>query len=374
MVNKFLRKSILFFQRNIFLVLLIVISIGLTIFLSQPVENFSSFVDWNTIITLSGLLLITMGIKESGFFFLLAYRISRKIKNERLLALFLVFISALLSMFLTNDIALFIIVPLTLSLQDISDNDYSKIVVFEAIAVNVGSSLTPIGNPQNIFLWHKWGISFPYFITELAPLILLLSVLLFIFTYLSFPSKRIKQNHTQYPVVERKIFLLSSILLVLFVFAIELKYEKCFLLIIGLLFLLFYRKIILKVDWVLVFIFIFIFIDIHLLSQLKISQNLFNQLNFNNINTLFFSGAFLSQIISNVPTTVLLSQYSVDYKIIAYGVNIGGNGLLIGSFANLITLNFMKSKSKYFTFHLYSISFFFISLILVYLIFIKLPE
>ncbi len=370
MVNKLLRKSILFFQRNIFLVLLIVISIGLTIYLSQPVEKFSSFVDWNTIITLSGLLLITMGIKESGFFFLLAYRISRQIKNERLLALFLVFVSALLSMFLTNDIALFIIVPLTLSLQDISDNDYSKMVVFEAIAVNVGSSLTPIGNPQNIFLWHKWGISFPAFINELAPLILLLSVLLFIFTYFSFPSKRIKQNHSQYPVVERKMFFISSILLILFIFAIELKYEKYFLLIIVLLFLLFYRRIILKADWVLVLLFIFIFVDIHLLSQLKISQNLFNQLNFNNINTLFFSSAFLSQIISNVPTTVLLSHYSVDYKIIAYGVNIGGNGLLIASFANLIALNFIKSKSKYFTFHLYSLSFFFITLILVDLIFI----
>ncbi len=369
MVNKFLRKSILFFKRNIFLVSLIIISIGLAIYLSQPVEKFSSFVDWNTIITLSGLLLITMGIKESGFFFLLAYRISRQIKNERLLSLFLVFVSALLSMFLTNDIALFIIVPLTLSLQDISDSDYSKMVVFEAIAVNVGSSLTPIGNPQNIFLWHKWGISFLSFINELAPLILLLSVLLFIFTYLSFPSKRIKQNHSQHPVVERKMFLLSSILLILFVFAIELKYEKYFFLIIVVLFLLFYRKIILKADWVLVLLFIFIFVDIHLLSQLKIIQNLFNQLNFNNINTLFFSGAFLSQIISNVPTTVLLSHYSTDYKIIAYGVNIGGNGLLIGSFANLIALNFMKSKSKYFTFHLYSIPFFFITLIFVYLFF-----
>ncbi|MCF6269457.1 MAG: hypothetical protein L3J41_07095, partial [Melioribacteraceae bacterium] len=320
MVNKLLRKSILFFQRNIFLVLLIVISIGLAIYLSQPLENFSCFIDWNTIITLSGLLLITMGIKESGFFFLLAYRISRQIKNERLLALFLIFVSASLSMFLTNDIALFIIVPLTLSLQDISDNDYSKMVVFEAIAVNVGSSLTPIGNPQNIFLWHKWGISFPAFIEELAPLILLLSVLLFIFTYFSFPSKHIKQNNPQYPVVERKMFFLSSILLILFVFAIELKYEKYFLLIIVLLFLLFYRKIILKADWVLILLFIFIFVDIHLLSQLKIIHNLFNQLNFDNTNTLFFSGAFLSQIISNVPTTVLLSHYSSNYNHGIYSV------------------------------------------------------
>ena len=211
MANRFLRKTILFLKNNIFLVSLIVISIGLATYLSQPFGKFSSFVDWDTIITLSSLLLITMGIKESGGFFLLAYQISGHIKNERLLALFLVFISAILSMFLTNDIALFIIVPLTLSLQDISDNDYSKMVVFEAIAVNVGSSLTPIGNPQNIFLWNKWGISFFDFIKELAPLILLLSVLLFIFTYFSFPSKQIKPNHSQHPVVKRKMFLILSL-------------------------------------------------------------------------------------------------------------------------------------------------------------------
>ncbi len=370
MVNKFLRKTILFFKSNIFLIFLIAISFGLAIYLGQPLEKFPNFIDWNTIITLSGLLLITMGIKESGFFFLLAYRISRQINNERILSLFLIFVSALLAMFLTNDIALFIIVPLTLSLQDVSDNDYSKMVVFEAIAVNVGSSLTPIGNPQNIFLWHKWGIPFPAFINELAPLIMLLSVLLFIFTYSSFPSKNIKQNHSQHPVVVHKLFLLSAILLILFVFAIELKFEKYFLLIIVLMFLLFYRKIILKADWGLILLFIFIFVDIHLLSQLKIIHNLFVQLNFGNINTLFFSGAFLSQIISNVPATVLLSHYSTNFKIIAYGVNVGGNGLLIGSFANLIALNFLKSKSKYFIFHLYSLPFFFITLILVYLIFI----
>ncbi len=370
MVNKLLRKTTFFFKNNIFLLSLIVISIGLATYLGQPFGKFSNFVDWNTIITLSSLLLITMGIKKSGFFFLLAYRISVHINNERLLALFLIFISAILSMFLTNDIALFIIVPLTLSLQDISDNDYSKMVVFEAIAVNVGSSLTPIGNPQNIFLWHKWGVSFFTFITELVPLILLLSALLFIFTYLSFPSKQIKPNHSQLPVIERKMFLISFLLLILFVIAIELKYEKYFLLIIVLLFLLFYRRIILKADWVLVLLFVFIFVDIHLLSQLKIIHNLFNQINFNNNDTLFFSGAFLSQILSNVPSTVLLSHYSNDYKIIAYGVNIGGNGLLIGSFANIIALNFIKDKSKYTIFHLYSLSFFFISVILVYLIFL----
>lgn len=366
MGNSFFKAGFSFFKRNIFLLFLVILSAGLAFFIRPPLGHFLAFVDWNTIMTLSGLLLITMGVKESGFFYFLAYRISRQIHNERLLALFLIFVSALLSMFLTNDIALFIIVPLTLSLQDIADNDYSKMVVFEALAVNVGSALTPIGNPQNIFLWRQWGISFPVFIKEMAPLVLLLSVLLFAFTFLAFPKKNIKPNHFQHPRVNRKMFFLSAILLILFILAIELKYEPYFLIIVFFSFLLFYRRVILKTDWALIFLFIFIFIDIRLLCQLKQSQYLLHQSDFGNVKTLFFSGALLSQIISNVPATVLLSQYSSHFKIMAYGVNIGGNGFIIGSFANLIALNFLRSKNKYLIFHLYSIFFFFATFFLAW--------
>ncbi|MHB2154682.1 SLC13 family permease [Calditrichota bacterium GD2] len=370
MGNEIIDRVISSLRKNIFLVLLFVLSAGLTIIMRQPFQRFPVYVDWHTIVTLSGLLIITTSVKESGFFYFLAYRISRKINNERLLALFLILLSSILSMFLTNDIALFIAVPLTLSLQDISDNDYTKMIVFEAIAVNVGSSLTPIGNPQNIFLWHKWGISFPAFIREMSLFVVFLLMLLLIFTYFNFPAKKIKSNYSHYPVVKNKLFVNSFILLVLFAIAIELRIDVYFLAIIVLLFLLFYRPVILKADWGLILVFIFVFINVRLLSQLSIVQSFFRQLDFNHAKTLFFAGAFLSQVISNVPATVLLTHFSIDYKIIAYAVNIGGNGLVIASFANLIALNFIKSKSKYFTFHIYSMIFFIVTLILASLIFL----
>ena len=353
-----------FLRKNAFLIELAGITFGVAIVLHQPIGKFPSFIDWKTIITLSGLLIITTGIKESGFFYLLAYRISCRINSERLLASFLVFISAILSMFLTNDIALFIIVPLTLSLQEILNSDYSKMVVFEAIAVNVGSSLTPIGNPQNIFLWHKWGISFFTFVKEMKPFVLLLSAWLLIFTFLAFSSKKIKPNHTRHLPINRKLFLFSSILLVTFVFSVELNIEKYFLTIVIISFLIFYRKIILKTDWKILLFFILIFIDIHILYQLNKSHHFFKMaFNLDNAKTFFLSGAFLSQIISNVPASILLSHYSSNYKIIAYSVNVGGNGLLTGSFANIIALNLMEKKSKYFVYHIYSIPFFIVTLI-----------
>jgi len=313
-----------------------------------------------------------MGIKESGLFYLLAYRISRRIDNERFLALFLIFISLILSFFLTNDIALFIIVPLTLSLQEISDNDYSKTVVFEAIAVNVGSSLTAIGNPQNIFLWHQWGISFLNFIKEMIPLVLIMSVLLFIFVFFVFPAKKIKLNHAQHPPVNRKLFFLSAFLLILFIFSVELNFERYFLLVVILSFLFSNKKIIAETDWGLILLFIFIFIDIRLLCQLKEIRHVLTHLDFNDGRTLLLSGSLLSQVISNVPATILLSHYSSDFKIISYGVNIGGNGLLISSFANLIALRFINNKSKYIIFHVYSLSFFIFTLLLTLYLYPKL--
>jgi len=89
-------------------------------------------------------------------------------------------------------------------------------------------------------------------------------------------------------------------------------------------------------------------------------------LDFRNPRTLFVCGALFSQVISNVPCAILLAQHSTNFKMIAYGVAIGGNGLLIASFANLIALRFSRSKRKYLCFHAYSIPFFLVTLISAY--------
>lgn len=92
--------------------------------------------------------------------------------TERKLALFMVFSAALLSTFLTNDVALFIVVPLTLTLRKLCEIPVTRLIIFEALAVNAGSLLTPIGNPQNILLWGRSGLSFTAFTGQMAPLAL----------------------------------------------------------------------------------------------------------------------------------------------------------------------------------------------------------
>ncbi|MBW2305214.1 MAG: hypothetical protein JRF57_16070, partial [Deltaproteobacteria bacterium] len=173
-----------------------------------------------------------------------------------------------------------------------------------------------------------------------------MSAWLFITILLSFTSTKIKSTDCRYPVVDRKLFCLSAVLLIAFILSIELQYEKYFLAVIFVSMLFAGRKVILKTDWGLILLFIVIFIDLNLICRLKATQRLFAMLNFDNTRTLLLSGAFMSQIISNVPSAILLVNYSSNLRIIAYGVNIGGNGLLIASFANLIALRFMKSRSK----------------------------
>ncbi len=357
-------------KKNILTLLLLAVAMWLALWLKQPVRTFPSMVDWNTIVTLSGLLLITTGIKESGLFSFLSYRIARRIDNQRLLSLFLVFVAALLSMFLTNDIALFIVVPLTLHLQEIVEDDYSRIIIFEAIAVNVGSSLTPIGNPQNIFLWHQWGLSFPVFVREMVPLVLVMAVVLFVMVLLCFPKKEIRVSNSERQPVDRVLFVMSSILLLAFILSVEFGYERYFLPVVLMFMLITRTGVIFKADWGLILLFVVIFVDLNMVSRLGAVQSLFSMLNFHDPQTVFFSGALFSQVISNVPSAILLAHHSADYKMIAYGVNVGGNGLLIGSFANLIALRFCNRAHNYLSFHAYSIPYFIVTLVLsFYLLF-----
>ena len=137
--------------RDRFLHLLLIIACVLSAIVPFVPASWPAAIDWHTIITLSGLMLLTKGIELSGYFDVLGRKMARRFVTERQLAIFMVLAAALLSTFLTNDVALFIVVPLTLTLKKWCAIPVNRLIIFEALAVNAGSLLTPIGNPQNIF-------------------------------------------------------------------------------------------------------------------------------------------------------------------------------------------------------------------------------
>ncbi len=150
--------------------LLILVGIGLSFFVPFAPKSRPAAIDWHTIITLSGLMLLTKGVELSGYFDVLGRKMVRRFATERRLAMFMVLAAALLSTFLTNDVALFIVVPLTITLKRLCEIPVNRLIIFEALAVNAGSLLTPIGNPQNILIWGRSGLSFAGFIAQMAPL------------------------------------------------------------------------------------------------------------------------------------------------------------------------------------------------------------
>jgi len=363
-IIEFLKKEVILF---IFLFLLAIVAI----LYPYEIVNYPSFVDWRTIIALTGLLIITTGLKESGYFNVFSRKVLRRLKSERSLSIFLILFSVLLSSFLTNDITLFIVIPLTVSIQNLIKNDISKLIIFEAISVNVGSALTPIGNPQNLFLWHKWNISFIIFIIKILPLVSLLLTILLIFVWIVFPNKKIKfseginNDRTQ----KKALFTLSIIMLIVYMLSLEVKLAHLVLLLVFILYFIFYRKVLLKMDWLLLLLFIVIFIDFYVISTIPIISEGMNTLNLSSAGNVFLLSILTSQLVSNVPASVLVSKFSHNWLAITYGVNIAGNGLAIASLANVIALRMVKSKKIWLNFHKYSIPYFLITGGIAYILF-----
>ncbi|WP_436876055.1 SLC13 family permease [Siccibacter turicensis] len=313
-------------------------------------------IDWHTIITLAGLMMLTKGIELSGCFDVLGMQMVKRFASERQLALFLVCAAGLLSTFLTNDVALFIVVPLTLTLKKLCAIPVSRIIIFEALAVNAGSLLTPIGNPQNILLWGRSGLSFGAFTWQMAPLALALFISLLLLAWFCFPAKPLawQAHEKSHPWQPRLVWCCAALYLV-FLVALEQRLALWGLAVVALGFLVMARRVLTGIDWSLLAVFMAMFIDVHLLVSLPSLNALLTPLGQASDLTLFASAIGLSQFISNVPATILLLNYVPASALLAWAVNIGGFGLLSGSLANLIALRMASDRRIWWRFHLYSL-------------------
>ncbi len=341
----------------------------LVLTLSSPehVPQYPALVDWPTIAALLGLLIVTKGIELSGALHALAHRVLAHLRSQRALALFLVGSAALLATVLTNDIVLFMIVPLTIALQRLTDVPISQLVIFEALAVNVGSALTPIGNPQNLFLWQLSHTSFVHFLSGMAPLVSVLGSLLLLWMVVVFHPTPITVRSPDTPrSVNTRLLLLSLALYGPFVVSIEWHQPLLGAAVVLVCYLLSFPAVVRQIDWVLLLVFILMFLDLRLVANLAIIQTGMQHIGLTIPTRLFLVGVVASQLISNVPAAILLAHYSPDWLLIAYAVTVGGFGLVMGSLANLIALRLAPDPRLWLRFHGYSVPFFLLSGTLVY--------
>ncbi|HFZ8995148.1 TPA: anion transporter [Citrobacter freundii] len=342
--------------RDRFLHLLILTGIGLSLWVPFAPRAWPAAIDWHTIITLSGLMLLTKGVELSGYFDVLGRKLTRRFKTQRHLAMFMVLAAAILSTFLTNDVALFIVVPLTITLKKLCEIPVNRLIIFEALAVNAGSLLTPIGNPQNILLWGRSGLSFAAFIGQMAPLAAVMMLTLLVLCWFAFPSKTLQYHSgTRAPQWQPRLVWSTLGFYIVFLTALELKQELWGLALVAAGFMLLARRVVLHVDWTLLLVFIAMFIDVHLLTQLPALQGALLHVGTLSQPALWLTAIGLSQFISNVPTTILLLNYVPPTALLTWAVNVGGFGLLPGSLANLIALRMANDRRIWWRFHIWSL-------------------
>ncbi len=343
--------------------------IVLAAFDPQPLANHQRWLQLPTLAGLLGLLIAIQGIRDSGVVQHAATALAARMHSLRTLGLLLVVSAALLSTVLTNDVSLFLIVPLTVALGAVSNLPVLRVVVLEALAVNAGSTLSPIGNPQNLLLWRVAHVSFTDFVVAMLPVAAVMLTLLLVLSWCWLPSTRVALDTRRIDDSDTSaaLALLSCVALAGMVLLMEYGYAGSGALLMLVAFGVLRWRTLIGIDWLLLATFAAIFLSLGHFAELPLVQHALGRLDFHQPLSMYASGVVASQLISNVPATVLLLEHSPDPLALAVAVNVGGFGLAIGSMANLIALRLAKQPYGLRTFHQVSIPFLLLCAPLVYL-------
>lgn len=320
----------------------------LSAFAVHPDRMYLSYPDYRTIALLFCLMIIVGGFQSLGIFSMLGHFLLRGAGSIRGLSAILVMLCFFSSMVITNDVALITFVPFTLIVFRMSGRVESvlKLVVLETIAANLGSMATPIGNPQNLYLYSIADFSAGEFLQAVLPYAGLALVMLMAAVLIQRDEPLLdvaggEENEVQKGKIFRKMipFLFLLLLCLLVVFRI-LPYQPVLICVICVV-LVVNRKLYLSVDYFLLLTFLCFFIFIGNMKRIpEISGFLVSVVDGKEL----LMGILTSQIISNVPAAILLSGFSSNLSALLTGVNVGGLGTLIASLASLISFKFFAKE------------------------------
>lgn len=314
----------------------------LSAFWVKPNIGYLSYIDWRSLCILWSLMAIMQGFRDNGVFDVIGERLLKKTDTVRQLAAILIALCFFGSMLMTNDVALIAFVPFSIAtlLSCGRREAVIPVVVLQTVAANMGSMLTPIGSPQNLYIYGASGFSVGEFIMIMLPYSAASAVLLAIgVLVLKGGKKRADPAVGQRPRIYSKLDLALYIALfcaALLTVARVLPYyvTGALVLIVA---LAVQRKSLLRVDYSLLFIFIGFFIFTGNVGNIPEIKELLTGAVAGREKLL---GILMSQVISNVPATLLLSEFTDDYRNLLIGVDVGGLGTLIASMASLISYKY----------------------------------
>ncbi len=377
----FKEKCIHFIKQETVLMVATVLAI-ISAFVVPPSAAYWDYIDWHVLGLLLSLMIIMAGLQKTGFFDAIGAKLLGKTNNTRQLAFLLVFLCFFFSMLITNDVALFTFVPFAMIMlkKCMQEKMIIPVLVLQTIAANLGSMLTPIGNPQNLYLYNLSGMGMGEFMGVMLPYTIIAGILLAIaivvcckkepITEVAITSMSAVQNETdaekemtaeeqkaqeEKAVLEKSRNLIkNAVYITLFALSLGVvahlvPFEMVLLVVILLVFNM-DRKVLTQVDYCLLLTFIAFFIFTGNMGNIAAVRDTLQQLVAGRELAI---GVISSQAISNVPAALLLSGFTSNYRGLLIGVNLGGLGTLIASMASLISYKlfakeYNEQKGKYF--------------------------
>ena len=337
------RKIIRFVKQETVLCAALALAV-LSMFFVRPDREYISYIDFRTLAILFCLMGVMSGLQKTGVFQWVAQALLGKVKTARQLAWILVLLCFFSSMAVTNDVALITFVPFTFIVLDLIGVEARKqllvpVVTLQTIAANLGSMLTPIGNPQNLYLYGKAGLSLGSFVSLMLPYTLVSFLLVMLWSAVQtrkYDAPIAVSFSENVRLADKKIQLAVYLLLFaadLLTVARVIPYGLALLItVVGI--LLADRSIFARLDYSLLLTFIGFFVFIGNMGRLPVFHDFLQRII---SGSELLAGAAASQVISNVPAALLLSGFTDNLAPLIIGVNIGGLGTLIASMASLIS-------------------------------------
>ena len=318
-----------------------------------PVDAaYVDYIDLHTLGLLFALMAVMAGLQRLGLFRAMGEAMLRRTRTTRQLEAVLIFLPFFTSMAVTNDVALITFVPFALEVLAMAGlrQRAIPIVVMQTIAANLGSMTTPIGNPQNLYLYNRYSLSMGQFFSAMLPLTAASALLLLIFVLVrkSVPvSVAARTERGSIPKTRLALLLVLFVLCLCVVAKLIPLWLVCLIVLVALLFA--DRAALLKVDYALLLTFIGVFMFVGNLGRIPVFTGLFRSLLDGHE---VVCSVVASQVISNVPAALLLSGFTDRAEALLIGVNLGGLGTLIASMASLISYKYMArafpdKKGKY---------------------------
>lgn len=360
MVNTLMRLKICL-KKDVVLTIAILLALLSSLFV-HPDKQYINYIDYRTLILLFCLMSVMAGLRKIKLFDRVAATLVSRCTNEGQLIILLVVVVFFTSMIITNDVALLTFVPFTISVLNILHPNVKNrwmitLIVMETIAANLGSMLTPVGNPQNLYLYNVSGMSMGGFLLIMLPYSVLSLVMLIIWIIIRCNSKstnidrniklgdiRNTNSEIAYNSRDKRIIGMYFFLFILCLMTVVkiIPFYITFVILLVCI-LIFDRDTLKNVDYSLIFTFTGFFIFIGNIGRIPLFKDFLQEVI---SGKEMITAVLCSQIMSNVPAALLLTGFTDNIRMLIIGTNLGGLGTLIASMASLISFKFIQREDK----------------------------